>query len=81
MNRITCRDCSEIALSSPEPAERLEGLGLHCTHCGTFGRIVLNDDDEGGIGSIELVASESPPLEDEGVCRYCRLGNAVCTCP
>jgi hypothetical protein len=63
VNRIRCSDCSEVALASPEPAERLEGLGLHCTHCGAFGRIVVREDDEGRLAALELITivPESTP--------------------
>lgn len=58
MNRITCSDCSEIALASDQPAELLEGLGLSCTHCAAFGRVAVHEDDEGGIAMLELVVEQ-----------------------
>lgn len=58
MNRITCSDCSEIALASDQPAELLEGLGLVCTHCAAFGRVAVHEDDEGGIAMLELVVEQ-----------------------
>lgn len=60
MNRVICGECGEVALHSPELAERLEGRFTRCPHCDSVGRIVLRDDDQGGLASIELVAQDEP---------------------
>jgi hypothetical protein len=60
MNLVRCRDCSEIVIESRLTAEALEGLGYRCPHCDTFGRVVLRENDEGGLAAIELVAEENP---------------------
>lgn len=60
MNRVTCSACGEVALHSFEPAEKLEGRCVRCPHCDSVGRIVLRDNDEGGIDRIELVAAPDP---------------------
>ena len=56
MNRVICSECSEVALESIDVAERLEGLAFVCCHCHALGRVVAHDNDEGGIGGLELVA-------------------------
>lgn len=54
MNRVVCSVCDEYALTSPLLAEQLDGLGLSCAHCGAFGRVAVHENDEGGLGWIEL---------------------------
>lgn len=61
MNRVACSVCGEYALTSPLLAEQLEGLGLTCTHCGAFGRVVVHENDEGGLGWLGLEVKEEEP--------------------
>lgn len=60
MNRVTCRECGELAFESPFKAEDLEGCVERCPHCDSLGRIVLRENDEGGLSAIELVALPDP---------------------
>jgi hypothetical protein len=71
MNRVHCGVCAEVALASPLVAEALEGLGVCCTHCGAFGRVVMHENDEGGIGSLELRVKP---------CAECGGPEAACDC-
>jgi len=71
MNRVTCGVCAETALASPLLAEQLEGLGVCCTHCGAFGRVVVHENDEGGLDSLELRVAP---------CGRCGCPEAACDC-
>lgn len=54
MNRVHCSDCDEVT-EDERLAEELEGLRMNCSHCNAVGNVVVHENDEGGLDSIELV--------------------------
>lgn len=74
MNRITCSVCGETALTSPLPAEKLEGLGVTCVHCSAFGRVSLQEaeDDCHTLAALVLIVR---------LCEHCTSGPVgACDC-